>query len=76
MLLAVLIFAAFTACKNSPENENRLPGRKEIENPGLRKKDSSILNEPDRHHRPGAKHPGNTKEKSTDDLDTLRAIKA
>ena len=76
VLLAVLLFVVFVQCRESAEKNNTTPVRDQIEKPELQKKDSNSIREPGSHPLPDAKHPGHGRKKSSDDLDTLKAIKA
>ena len=76
ILLAVLIIIVFVHCKDRTEINNNPPVRNQIEKPEVQKKDSNGIREPGSHPLPDAKHPGQSRKKKGDDLDTLKAIKA
>ena len=75
VFIAVLFCFILFSCLEHPEKEQKPKIEDGIDKPEIIKKDSIERGNQDKPSFPDASHPRRTKERSGDDLDTLKAIK-
>ena len=75
LLIATLSAFVLWSCQDQSKKEKPRIDT-EIEKPELKQNDSTRTTRPDSQSLPDARHPDRPNKKKTDDLDSLRAIKA